>query len=223
MLEKDHLIFFPDKGITEKLLVFPDEFTLKNIPRGSKVLEIGCGVGHFAQKIEKRARSVVEIDLSAEDIEKARRTNINKKISFHVMDGQDLRFEPETFDVVVSRFVFHHLNQEAAAESISRVLKKGGKLIVIDIIREFFYPYNRALLLLNAVVKLGLFKMIEMAPKLGYFFTGERIEHTKEDLKKLRSLRIADVRDFRTAYLKHYPGARIGRIFCAAYLLWTKP
>ena len=223
MKKENHLIYFPDSGTTEKLYVLFDQFVIRNIPRGSKVLDIGCGMGLLSQKLARRAVAVTGIDLSEQDIERAHKGNINKRVTFDVMNGEDLKFEPEIFDIVVSRFVFHHLNEEIAQKQISRVLKKGGKLIVIDIINEFFWPHSRALVLLSTIVKMGLLESIKILPELCYFFKKERMAHMREDLKKLRLSHKKTLKDFRETYLKYYPGARIGRIFCAAYMIWKKP
>jgi len=223
MQKEDPLIYFPDEGVSEEIVVFWDDFVLKNIPRGSKVLDIGCGTGRFDQKLAARAASVVGIDLSESDIERARKKNTNKKIAFEVMNGEDLKFEPETFDVVTARAVFHHLDEEIARKQISRVLKKGGKLIVVDVISDFFHPHGKAVLFLTALRERGIFEMIKILPRLKYLLKRERHAHIVEDLKKIRRLHKATVKDFTETYRKYYPGARTGRILCAAYLIWTKP
>ena len=64
MIKENHFIYFPDSGTTEKLYVLFDQFVIRNIPRGSKVLDIGWGMGLLSRKLARCAVAVTGIDLS---------------------------------------------------------------------------------------------------------------------------------------------------------------
>jgi ubiquinone/menaquinone biosynthesis C-methylase UbiE len=223
MQKEDPLISFPDEGVSEEIVIFCDDAVLRDVPRGSKVLDIGCGVGRFTRKVAERAREVVGIDLSESDIERARTLTTNRNVRFEVMNGESLTFPSETFDVVVARWVYHHLRQKLVHKQIARVLKKGGRLVVVDIVSEFFAPHNKALIFLTALVRNGLVETAKTLRRMAYIFRKERRAHIAEDVKRLSRSHTATIKDARRTYQAFYPGARVRRMMCATYVLWTKP
>ena len=63
----------------------------------------------------------------------------NKKISFRAGEAENLPYEDETFDIVTCSHSFHHYpDQKMAVSEMSRVLKKNGKLMIIDGSRDTF-------------------------------------------------------------------------------------
>lgn len=117
-------------------------------PRGSTVLEAGCGVG--AQTITLARNSpqaqITSVDISEPSLNHARAL-INKEgisnVNFQVADIMNLPFEDETFDHVFICFVLEHLPDPVEALSnLKRVLKKGGTISVIegDHGSCYFYP-----------------------------------------------------------------------------------
>lgn len=104
------------------------------------VLEIGCGHGGiciFAALVG--AKEVVGIDLSDPALETANRlkekiqaeTGYSLNVSFKKMIAEDLEFEDGTLDVVIADNVFEHVNNiETVMRECSRVLAKGGKIVV---------------------------------------------------------------------------------------------
>jgi len=117
-------------------------------PRGSSVLEAGCGVG--AQTVIL-ARNSPEarftcVDVSAESLEQARaraRSAALQNVSFHQANIFDLPFPPESFDHVFLCFVLEHLARpREALVSLASRLRPGGTLTVIegDHGSTFFHP-----------------------------------------------------------------------------------
>jgi len=107
-------------------------------PRGSRVLEAGCGVG--AQTITLARRSphahFTSIDVSAgslaeaeQRIERAGFTNVE----FRQADIFSLPFEAESFDHVFVCFVLEHLARPVQAlQILERLLRPGGTITVIE-------------------------------------------------------------------------------------------
>lgn len=113
----------------------------KIIPRSEdvRVLDIGTGMASTAKfllrHLSKRSK-VWSVDPSEEILSRARAAlsaEDQKRIRFLQGSADDLEFEDESFDIVVSVMVLHHI--EAVDESIaemSRVLRRGGRLIIVD-------------------------------------------------------------------------------------------
>jgi demethylmenaquinone methyltransferase/2-methoxy-6-polyprenyl-1,4-benzoquinol methylase/phosphoethanolamine N-methyltransferase len=113
---------------------------LAHLVPGERVLEVGCGTGEIALRAKARTGptgSVAGIDPSPEMIalarQKAARANLD--IDYRVAGVEALPFADATFDVVLSSLMMHHLPealQPRALAEIRRVLKPGGRLLVVD-------------------------------------------------------------------------------------------
>lgn len=107
-------------------------------PRGSRVLEAGCGVG--AQTIILASNSPETaftcIDVSAESLAAAARHVLEAglaNVAFRQADIFDLGFEAGCFDHVFVCFVLEHLtNPGGALTALMRVLRPGGSITVIE-------------------------------------------------------------------------------------------
>ena len=70
-----------------------------------KILDIGTGPGFFPIILAGAGYMVTAVDYTREMLEKAMENagSLCEKINFYRMDAQDLEFEDNTFDVVISR------------------------------------------------------------------------------------------------------------------------
>jgi len=101
---------------------------------GEEVLEIGAGLGTDLAQFAKGGANVTDLDLSAGHLAHAKRNFELRglKGTFKHGDGERLPFPDNTFDVVYSNGVIHHTpNTKTAIEEIYRVLKPGGKAIIM--------------------------------------------------------------------------------------------
>jgi ubiquinone/menaquinone biosynthesis C-methylase UbiE len=113
---------------------------LAGIQPGATVLEVGCGTGDVALAARERvgaSGAVYGIDPSAEMIavarEKAARARL--AVDFQVGVIEALAFPDASFDVVLSSLMMHHLPGELKRRGlaeIARVLKPGGRLLIVD-------------------------------------------------------------------------------------------
>ena len=143
--------------------------------RGLKVLEIGCGIGTDGAQFAKAGADYTGIDLTAAAIELARKRFAlsNLKGEFRVSDAEDLDFDNESFDLVYSHGVLHHTPDiEAALREIHRVLKPGGRAIVM-LYHRGSYNYRIGIRVLRRAGA-GLLKS-ESGIKLVHRLTGEYI------------------------------------------------
>ncbi|HEX6016199.1 MAG TPA: class I SAM-dependent methyltransferase [Geminicoccaceae bacterium] len=98
---------------------------------GERVLDLATGTGWAARLAAARGAKVVGVDIGADLIEaaKERARQADLEIEFEVGDAERLRFEDESFDVVVSTCgVMFASSPEAAAAEIARVSKRGGRV-----------------------------------------------------------------------------------------------
>lgn len=113
------------------------------IRAGDAVLDVGCGTGELT-RVAKRAAgetgSVFGIDASPEMIDVAREKATHEKlnIEFRLEPIEHLSFADNSFDVVLSSLMMHHLPAElkrAGLQEIYRVLKPGGRIVIVDLKR----------------------------------------------------------------------------------------
>ena len=100
------------------------------VAKGKVVLELATGPGMIARHIAPAAKSVVATDLAPKMIETALKAKNPENLSFEVADATSLRFEDNSFDVVVIANALHIIpNPEKVLAEIRRVLKDDGLLI----------------------------------------------------------------------------------------------
>ena len=102
---------------------------------GSRVLDLGCGPGLFSILLAKKGMDVVGIDYSAAMVKKAEENASEEGVScqFIKMNAQDLAFEDNEFDAVVSRSVIWALERPRECyREILRVLKPECRAMIMD-------------------------------------------------------------------------------------------
>jgi ubiquinone/menaquinone biosynthesis C-methylase UbiE len=102
----------------------------------SRVLDLGCGGGHASFAMAAHAAEVIAYDLSAQMLEVVRAAAAERQLgNLKVQQGSadQLPFADGVFDLVCTRFSAHHWrNLPQALREAARVLKAGGRLVVID-------------------------------------------------------------------------------------------
>jgi len=106
------------------------------IESAMKVLDVACGPGIVACAAALQASHVTGIDLTPAMIAQAQERQRSLKLTnldWRVGDITQLPFADGSFDVVLTRYSFHHLTHPAAAlREMKRVCRKGGRVAVID-------------------------------------------------------------------------------------------
>ena len=105
--------------------------------KGRRVLEVGCGAGGHSALFARHGAHVTAVDLTAK---RARATRAKFGLLGDMAaeclalqaDGERLPFADDSFDIVYSNGVLHHTpDTEAAIDQVRRVLKPGGKAVVM--------------------------------------------------------------------------------------------
>lgn len=115
---------------------------------GDRVLDVACGTGDLTEAFANtQASEVVGCDFTREMLEVARTktsrlaSSISSKIRYEEGDAQSLSFADASFDVVSIAFGIRNVEQPTKAiAEFRRVLKPGGRLIVLEFDRPTFRP-----------------------------------------------------------------------------------
>ncbi len=102
---------------------------LRLVPRGGRLLDVGCACGFLLVAARERGFSVQGVELSAWAAEYARR-----EFGLSVWQGslEDAPLEPGTWDVVVMADVIEHLDDpRAALAKIHQLLVPGGRVLIL--------------------------------------------------------------------------------------------
>jgi ubiquinone/menaquinone biosynthesis C-methylase UbiE len=105
---------------------------------GSRLLDIGCGVGDDARELARLAGPtgrVLGIDRSAAMVEEARRrtTDHALPVRFVVQEVSRMKLPPASFDGCRADRVFQHIaDPSAALKNIRRALRPGGRLVISE-------------------------------------------------------------------------------------------
>jgi ubiquinone/menaquinone biosynthesis C-methylase UbiE len=107
-----------------------------------KIIDIGCGTGTLTVEAGKKLSAdkgghIIGIDAAAKMIALARKkVSAMPQVRFDVSAAERLGYKDESFDLALSTFFFHHIDAElklAALNEMWRVLKKGGKAVIVDV------------------------------------------------------------------------------------------
>ncbi|PYX26437.1 MAG: hypothetical protein DMG80_21480 [Acidobacteria bacterium] len=113
-----------DRHFRMKTALRPEEL------KGKLVLDVGCGMGRFAEVATRWGARVVGIDLSAAAEVAAKNLADRDFVAFQA-DVFSLPFAHESFDIIYSVGVLHHTPDcEAAVKALDKYLKPGGTLAV---------------------------------------------------------------------------------------------
>jgi ubiquinone/menaquinone biosynthesis C-methylase UbiE/biotin operon repressor len=106
------------------------------------VADLGAGEGTLSQLLAKNARKIIAVDNSPKMVEfgsKLARKHGLKNLEYRLGDIQDPPIENETVDLAIFSQALHHaIRPERAVGSAYRILKKGGRLVILDLLSHHF-------------------------------------------------------------------------------------
>ncbi|MFM1813187.1 MAG: hypothetical protein RLZZ336_2125 [Cyanobacteriota bacterium] len=110
---------------------------LDQLPAGSRVLDVGCGIGGSSRILaDAYGLEVLGISISPAQIARAQSLTpapLNQNCRFAVMDALALELDDQSFDAVWSVEACPHMaDKQRYADELLRVLKPSGRLAVAD-------------------------------------------------------------------------------------------
>ena len=108
------------------------------VPSAGRILEIGCGTGFYSRWLAERGLDVVAMDISTRMLEQAKQ-RCPTGVAFFAGDCQDpapslgAATVGDGFDAIVGINTFsYYPNKREALTHYRRILREGGKLILLD-------------------------------------------------------------------------------------------
>jgi SAM-dependent methyltransferase len=100
-------------------------------PKPRRVLEVGCGMGNFAERVARETSAeVVATDLSPRMVDLASERGLDARVA----DVQQLPFADGEFDCAVANAMLYHVEDlDRALSELARVLEPGGQLVAVTI------------------------------------------------------------------------------------------
>jgi ubiquinone/menaquinone biosynthesis C-methylase UbiE/biotin operon repressor len=106
------------------------------------IADLGAGDGSFALLLSQQARRVIAVDSSARMLEVGREQAVRHgidNVEFRQGDMEELPIEEAAVDVVFfSQSLHHALRPERAVHEASRILKPGGRIVILDLAKHRF-------------------------------------------------------------------------------------
>ena len=111
---------------------------LDAVPQNARTaLDVGSGDGLLAFDLADRGLDVTGIDTDAASVERARADVRAKspRITFVLGDVFEYPFVPQSFDVVASISMLHHVDATAGLRRLRELVRLGGTLVVVGFAR----------------------------------------------------------------------------------------
>ncbi len=127
-------------SITNKSEEFQYKWLKERCAPSVKVLDFGCGNGENGIYAAQCGAEVIGIDISPEGVANAslnaKQAGVGEHCRFEVMDGENMTFSDNSFDLAVEYGVLHHVDLDKAMIELNHVLKPDGEMICVEALRH---------------------------------------------------------------------------------------
>ena len=105
------------------------DLVYREAKKGSRILDIGTGMGRTVNSLSRSGKSVVGVDIDPRLLAEARK--INRRVAYIRASALHLPFKAGSFDEVILENVIEHIREQGKViEETRRVLDDGGRLII---------------------------------------------------------------------------------------------
>ncbi len=132
------------KGFSSQGDTYADEaglaWMLADLPLSADAtaLDVATGTGEFARALAPHVSTVIGLDATDAMLERGKqfiRQSGIENITFQKGIVERLPFDEQAFDIVASRYAFHHFEApELVLSEMARVCRTAGHVIVVDIV-----------------------------------------------------------------------------------------
>ena len=109
---------------------------LETISKDKIILDAGCGTGKFLNILEKNATKYIGIDLSNEQLKKAKSKSLKDSSVFMCSNLTNLQIPHNSIDLIVSSWVLGTITdvdeRNKAISELKRVLKQNGIIVLVE-------------------------------------------------------------------------------------------
>lgn len=113
-------------------------FNLAGDLRGKRVLDAGCGQGEWTVELLNRGARVTALDLSPGMVDVTRR-RVERQVpsqlpnlELAVAPLEESGLEAGSYDLILGRFILHHVELALASEELGRLLAPGGRALFVE-------------------------------------------------------------------------------------------
>jgi ubiquinone/menaquinone biosynthesis C-methylase UbiE len=102
---------------------------------GKKILEIGCGKGHYTSQLANVCTEIIGLDPEEDSLAEARSINSKNAIKYVQGFAEDLPFKNDEFDVVIFSLSLHHVSEDKMNDAIGeavRVVRNDGHVVFLE-------------------------------------------------------------------------------------------
>jgi SAM-dependent methyltransferase len=150
------------------------------------VLENGCGVGMYVQRLAAHAGKVTGLEYDYPRAQQARQL-ADRLANAQVLcaAGEDLPFPSESFDLILSHEVLEHVQDDRMAVSeMARVLRSGGRMVIF--VPNRGYPFETHGIYWRGQYRFGNIPLVNYLPRRQRDRLAPHVRiYTKADLAKL--------------------------------------